>query len=402
MLVFNKNPFEALINKKPLFSNREIFNHSFVPERIGCRDDEIRKMAGVLIPILKYDNSANLIVSGRPGSGKTVTANCVCNDLVAAGGKMAKKIDVVYIDCSIVNTKYRVLQNVAVNFGVRVPFTGWPTDKVYKALVDAIDTVKRSVVIILDGVEFLMANSKTALMSLSRINENLRHAKVSIISITNNLSITRELDFITSSSFTNEGVVFEPYSVDQIYDILLDKAKQGIKDGVVDEEIIRLASSLAKREGLTDCRLSVDVLRISCEIAERQGDAKVLEEHVRMAIEKIKCDSLDMGIKDMSHQTQLILYSLCKLEMKGRTNRKINTGQVYKSYCTLVKKSNFDRLTSRRVSDLILEIENFGFIRTDVVSRGRYGRTREVDFIMSAEKLKSVLEKQLLFLLEVN
>ena len=56
-------------------------------------------------------------------------------------------------------------------------------------------------------------------------------------------------------------------------------------------------------------------------------------------------------------------------------------------------------LTQRRVSDLIAELDMLGIINAKVISRGRYGRTREIRILLAkpaVEKIRRVLERSYL------
>jgi cell division control protein 6 len=50
-----------------------------------------------------------------------------------------------------------------------------------------------------------------------------------------------------------------------------------------------------------------------------------------------------------------------------------------------------DVLTQRRVTDLISELDMLGIINAIVVSKGRYGRTKEIALSVPAESTRKVL-----------
>jgi Cdc6-like AAA superfamily ATPase len=55
-------------------------------------------------------------------------------------------------------------------------------------------------------------------------------------------------------------------------------------------------------------------------------------------------------------------------------------------------------LTQRRVSDVIAEFDLLGIINAKVISKGRYGRTREVSVVTNETlnvKIKTLLEGSL-------
>jgi cell division control protein 6 len=50
-----------------------------------------------------------------------------------------------------------------------------------------------------------------------------------------------------------------------------------------------------------------------------------------------------------------------------------------------------DVLTQRRVTDLISELDMLGIVNAVVVSKGRYGRTKEMSLSVPLDETKSVL-----------
>ena len=64
----------------------------------------------------------------------------------------------------------------------------------------------------------------------------------------------------------------------------------------------------------------------------------------------------------------------------------------------LCKKTNLRPLTQRRVSDIVSELDMLGIINAKVISKGRYGRTREISLITPTTvnlKIKEILEEGL-------
>lgn len=51
-------------------------------------------------------------------------------------------------------------------------------------------------------------------------------------------------------------------------------------------------------------------------------------------------------------------------------------------------------LTMRRVGDLLQELDLLGLIRANVISKGRYGRTRVIDLSVTRIEVLRVLEKK--------
>jgi archaeal cell division control protein 6 len=94
-------------------------------------------------------------------------------------------------------------------------------------------------------------------------------------------------------------------------------------------------------------------------------------------------------IKTLPTQSKLVLYSVMLLEEQGTRN--ITTSAVYNMYKQLCPMVETDYLTHRRITDLIAELDMLGILHTIVISKGRYGRTKEITLSVHTSKLKSVL-----------
>jgi cell division control protein 6 len=190
------------------------------------------------------------------------------------------------------------------------------------------------------------------------------------------------------SSLGEEEIVFPPYDAEQLTDILRQRADIAFKDGVLSEEVIPLCSAFAAQEH-GDARRALDLLRAAGELAERSQDELVLEHHVREAQEKIELDRIVEAVRTLPQQSKLILLSIIRLEEGGEEN--INTGEVFNVYKRICEDVDADVLTQRRVTDLISELDMLGIVNAVVVSKGRYGRTKEISLSVPMEETKAVL-----------
>ncbi|RLF90534.1 cell division control protein Cdc6 [Thermococci archaeon] len=379
--------FDTLLRRETIFRNKEALRHTYTPEHLPHREREISRLARILVSPLRGETPSNVFIYGKTGTGKTAVAKFVGRELKQVGEKKQIPIEVVYINCVEVDTRYRVLANLAYTFGEEVPLTGWPTDQVYKSFFNSVDSEERFVVIILDEIDKLVKKSgDDVLYNLTRMNSELRNSKVSVVGITNDLKLVDYLDPRVKSSLSQEEIVFEPYNALQLRDILGERAKIAFKDGVVTKEAINLCAALAAQEH-GDARRALDLLRISGEIAEEEGSQRVEESHVRKAKEKLEQDRIIEVIRTLPKQSKLVLYSVLLL---GRPS---STGEVYDLYRDLCHRTGVEVLTQRRVSDLISELDMLGIINAKVVSKGRYGRTKEISLGVPPEKVSKALEE---------
>ena len=69
----------------------------------------------------------------------------------------------------------------------------------------------------------------------------------------------------------------------------------------------------------------------------------------------------------------------------------------YEFYKNLCVQAGLRPLTQRRISDIIGEFDMLGIINAKVISKGRYGRTREISIegLNLNEKIKQTIQESL-------
>ncbi len=293
-----------------------------------------------------------------------------------------------YLNCEVIDTQYRVLASLAKSFGKNVPMTGWPTDQVYEEFLKAVDRRDQTIIIVLDEIDKLVKKGDEALYNLSRVNSELKKARVSLIGISNDLKFKNFLDPRVLSSLSGEEIIFPPYNASQLEDILAQRAELAFYDGVLDEEVIPFCAALAAQEH-GDARKALDLLRISGEIAEFRNEDTVTKEHVMEAVRKMERDHIIEAVKTLPNQSKILLYSMILLHKSGK--RKFTTGEVYSIYKMVCKRIGMDVLTQRRISDLISELDMLGIINSIIISKGRYGRTREIKLDIPIDDVREVI-----------
>ncbi len=436
--------FDDLLEGEPIFENKEVLRPSYTPHKLPHREEQINNMATILVTALRGDTPSNILIYGKTGTGKTASAKFVSEELETTSQKYEVPCEVEYINCEVTDTQYRVLAQLANKFIEKnetyiegrleelndlheratdsgaaleddleefdsvgtledrigtleddleefdpVPMTGWPTDRVYSTFFDAVDYHERVVVIMLDEIDKLVEKSgDDTLYNLSRMNSELENSRVSIMGISNDLKFTDFLDPRVKSSLGEEEIVFPPYDATQLRDILQHRAETAFKPDILSEDVIPLCAAFAAQEH-GDARRALDLLRTAGELAERGRTETVEEKHVRKAQEKIELDRVVEVVRTLPTQSKLVLYATILLEKNGVHN--INTGEVFNIYKRLCQEIDADVLTQRRVTDLISELDMLGIVNAIVVSKGRYGRTKEINLSVPLEETEAVL-----------
>src|SRR3989344_18832 len=373
------NFFENYLTKNPLFINKKALQGNFTPENIPHRDEQIKQLANILAPALRLEKPSNVFCYGKSGTGKTCVTDYVTSQVYDLSKKKKIDLKICYLNCKlkkIADTEYRLIAELARNFNVEVPATGLPTEEVYKIFVKAIDTKgKKLLILILDEIDQLVSKvGDGVLYNLTRINSGLKNCELSIIGISNDLLFTDDLDPRIKSSLSEEELVFPPYNAIQLQDILRERSSIAFRKNVVEPGVIEKCAAYAAREH-GDARRALELLRVSGELAERSNSEIIKIKHIDEAEEKIEKDTVLDVVKTQPKQSQIALYSILKVCTNGNH---IFTGDVYDYYKDLCKQVGARPLTQRRISDIIAELDMFGIIHARIVSKGRYGRTKEI------------------------
>jgi len=391
----DENIFSKFAAQKTLFKDKNVLMSSFTPERIEHRDSEIDALVSILAPALRGYTPSNIFIYGPCGTGKTISTKYVINQLNQASEKPMRTIYVNAKLRKVADTEYRLFAQLLREFGTFVPDSGIPTNALYRKFFETVDEYGHNVMIIIDEIDTLFKKiGDDFLYNLTRINTELKKGKISIIGITNDLSFRESLDQRVKSSLSEEEILFKPYNAMQLRDILLNRVSVGFNESVVNPLILNKCAAIGAQEH-GDARRALDLMRVAGEIAERMGSATVEELHVDMAKEKIDLDRVTETVRAQPSHSQVTLLSIINLAKirhvaKSWSDSRILTGDVYEIYKSLCSKNSLSPLTQRRVSDLIGELDMLGVISANVISKGRYGRTREISLSIDSRILDNV------------
>ncbi len=388
--------FDTLAGNQ-IFSNKFILQTQYTPETIPHRDSQIEQIASILAPALRGERPSNLFLYGKTGSGKTLSVQYVKNEIVKRAESSGHSVRIEYLNCKlkkVADTEYRILAEMTKKLGGVVPATGLPTDQVYNKFIEFVEKEKQVVILILDEIDQAVKKmSDSFLYNLTRLNTELSKSQISFVGISNDLTFVDQLDVRVKSSLSEEEIVFPPYNALQIQDILRERAEKAFKQEVVAEGVIAKCAALAAREH-GDARRALDLLRIAGELTERDGKGKIELEYLDKANEKIENEKILDVITTEPRQFQIVLYAIIQLS-EGRI-QKVFTGDIYQVYQELCRATRNEILTQRRVSDIIAEFDMLGILNAQVISHGRYGRTREIRLNIPkhlSSKVKEVLRE---------
>ena len=400
MSIITLDPIERLLDAaesgKSLILNREILHFTYIPEVILHRDSEQEKVTQSLIPILKKSRPSNLLVYGKPGTGKTLVVRKVLSKIQNRVEKTQFPIKLVYTNSKDETTLYGLLVSFGRQLGLDekdLPATGLAISEVFKRLLKAINQGKLNIVFVIDEIDYLAylvsKTGKDILYQLTRANGRLTEGSLTLVGISNDLTFKERLDPRVISSLGEEEIVFTSYSVEQIRKILENRIQKAFIKNAVEEPALNLCAAMAGREH-GDARRAIDLMRVAGELAEREQSETVNENHIRGASQKIEENKEVAALQSYPLHEKLLIIAVMKTSG-------LSTGEIYTTYKNLCKVVGQKELTTRRVTQMLSEVELSGIISGRIIHQGIHGRTKKFKLAISPLIIKETFKDELTF-----
>lgn len=375
-----------------IFNDRNVLRATYIPESLPNREKEMKQLASIVGPVIAGGTPSNAFLYGKTGLGKTVVTKAVLNTLKRKVEELGKRVNIAYINCQLVDTTYRVYAHLCGAINVEVPITGLPTDEVITKFSASLDELHTHLIVVLDEIDFLQKKDSKTLYGLTRINSELVNSTLSLIGITNDVMFKQDIDARVRSTLTEQEIVFFPYNSTQLRQIIKERASLGFCEGVLKESAVSYAAALAGSEH-GDARRALDLIRTAGEIVERDGGGEITDNHVKEAQKVIEIDAISEVLGSLPLQSKAVLLSIYEAETSKEQDEIIKTSQIYDRYVKICEQLPIDPLTQRRVGDLINELDVLGMIKTSIVSKGRYGRSRIINLSVQQSEIRRTLNK---------
>lgn len=326
----------------------------YLPAEFVDREDEQAVLTSNFSEVSNGFNS-NLHLHGPRGTGKTHTALKILQNL-------PDKVTTAFIPSTIYDTEYKALQELGEQIFEETIQEGYHTSKLQRRIEERTQTGRT--VVVLDEIDFLLMNDGDDLLYyLSR----LKSQKFSVITISAHYQdLQKRVEERTYSSLQPQRIGFEPYSAEQIFQILLSRARKALKPRSLQRSALTYIASTTPniQIGLTWLRQ-----------AAQKAESAITESVVREVKQDAYQSYVNYLLKDFTPHHHLIYETITQL---SEDNELLQTGEIYTGYKDICKKTKQDPLSNRRISDYLKHLELLDLITADYHYGGSKGKTRDI------------------------
>jgi len=341
------------------------------PQNIVGRNEKTEDLVRILLGYKQGYVVPLISVYGRSGSGKSTIVRFVCQNLS---------------DVSYCFANLRKAKTVFGAANIILGELGQPSLKSAQGLHLAVEKIgetiksvlqkekKKLYVLVLDEYDVLFfdkrGNPSDFIYKLVTLEENLREKgyMLCIIAVSNNVLSDYKIDERVRSRIGNSEIFFEPYRKEEVLDILKVRAKETFRRKIDDKVLQKCASLSSEEHG--DARRAIDLLRVAAELASSKGE-KITESHVETALAMLQKSRIAEVLQNAPFQLKLVFIGIARISYLADQEWS-STVTIYSQYETILPK-DVKKLSYRRVSDLLGELEMAGFVVSQTSSKGRQG-----------------------------
>ncbi len=337
-----------------IIAKEEILMPDYAPPEALHREAELQEIAAAIKPLLKRKKMDNLFIYGPSGTGKTLCAKLILEQLK----EQTSKVLSVYVNCWEYPTQMAVYSQIHQTMELALPRRGLATDEVFDSILETMKRENVTVLLILDEVDSLAFHREQELLyTLSRANEK-DGILFGIIGISNNIKFLASLDMRIRSSLRFTQMEFKEYTQEQLVSILKERAKLALAAGAWDDSLLQHCARIGCANG-GNARLALELLWKSAKHAEKRDAKKIEFADFEAVLEKTTYEKKAKEIKHLSFETSNLSLSeeerlILEILMKGE---KTST-QLYDEFQLKITK------TKRQIRNYISLLEAKGIIET--------------------------------------
>jgi cell division control protein 6 len=380
------------LEKPSVFKNEAVLFPDYVPVNLVHREEQIRNLTRLFRIMIDSPGAIlqRAILVGDIGVGKTAVAKRFGTTMEDIAKERKINLKYIHINCYKDRTFFLIIRKIAQSLIPNIPNRGLSVQEFFNLIWNYLEENNLYILLTLDEVDFIIEN-EALLYFLSRINDEYVNKKqrISIILITRNLNLLYEIDRSIQSTLLHNIIKFDPYTSNQLYDIIKLRSKEALKEGVIDDDTLNMIAEIAASRG--DARYALELLWRAGKYADAEGSNKILPEHVRKAQSDVFPFPVNI-ILELSLHEKLLLLSIASILKKSKSTH-TNMGEVESVYNMICENKKIEPRKHTQLWEYLQNLKNIGIIQTKVINTK--GRTTIINLTgIPAEKLESILSSE--------
>jgi cell division control protein 6 len=351
---------DMLLWEETIFRDRDLFELDHLPEHFLHREPQNNSLKFCIRPALQGGRPVNALCLGPPGTGKTTAILKLFEEIEAHSSRVVP----VHVNCQMDSTRYSVFYQIYKKlFDHAPPSSGISFKRIFEKVAEATVEQDKVLVVALDDINYLFHEKEIdhVLYSLLRAHETCPGARMGVIGVMSELSLSYVLDPRVVSVFQPEEVLFPLYSRGEIADILGHRAQMGFYPGVMSQPVLDAVVDGAEKAG--DLRVGIDLLKRAGLSAEKRASRAISLEDVTASMDSSRLVHLSFAMKSLKEDELKVL----RLAAESPSSR---AGEIY---------ARFHEETGAgytRFHEILNKLDSVRLINSDFTGAGARGRSR--------------------------
>jgi cell division control protein 6 len=373
---------EEELGKPSIFKSRESLSPEHLPDKLPHRENELRTLVSYFKHLVTNPGviSQRVLIVGGVGTGKTALSRLFGRSFTRFAREKGYNVAYVHVNCHRSRTLFNVIYDVAMQLAIPLPPRGLSAKEMYDALLSYLSELGLYVIVALDEFHyFASVAGNDAVYFLTRTYDAFEGAKhINFIFIASDTSKLAFLDPATEGYLLRHFIKLEPYTSQQLYDILKYRAEISLYEGTYDDEVLKFIASYEGVDmgGGGNARHALEILLLAGDIAEREGAKRITLEHVRRAITSLSRELVNVSeaLNALTLHELLVLLSIVKL-LRRTGKREVKMGEVEAEYRAICDLYGEVPRKHTQLYEYVQTLSKANIIHAYPSGRGQRGRT---------------------------